>query len=109
MEVPEQPFAVAVIVYVAVPEALLLLLESVWAIVVGQDDGQAVAPLIPAVCATVQANVLPETLLVSAIKGAAPEHIVCDVGLAVATGIGFTVTITVIGIPTQPLAVGVIV
>ena len=59
--------------------------------------------------ATVQENVVPVTLLVSAIDGAVPEHIVCNAGVVVATGIGFTVTTTVMGVPPQPLAVGVIV
>jgi hypothetical protein len=58
---------------------------------------------------TVQANVVPDTLLVSAMEGAAPEHIVCNAGVVVATGIGFTVTTTVIGVPVQLLAVGVMV
>jgi hypothetical protein len=41
--------------------------------------------------------------------GAVPEQIVCDPGVAVATGTGFTVTITVIGVPEHPVVVGVIV
>jgi len=56
---------------------------------------------------TVHANVVPATLLVSAMEGAVPEHIVCNAGVVVATGIGFTVTTTVIGIPAHPLAAGV--
>ena len=59
--------------------------------------------------ATVQENVVPVTLLVSAMDGAVPEHIVCNAGVVVATGIGFTVTTTVMDVPEQPLAVGVIV
>ena len=61
------------------------------------------------VCTTVHEKVVPATLLVSAIDVAVPEQIVCDEGVAVAAGIGFTVTVTVIGVPTHPLAVGVIV
>jgi len=38
-----------------------------------------------------------------------PEHIVCDDGVAVAVGVGFTSTDAVIEGPGQPLAVGVIV
>ena len=36
-------------------------------------------------------------------------HIVCDDGVAVALGVGFTSTVAVTGVPGQPLAVGVIV
>ena len=37
------------------------------------------------------------------------EHIVCDGGVATAFGVGFTNTVAVIGVPAQPLAVGVMV
>ena len=37
------------------------------------------------------------------------EQILCEVGVAVADGIGLTVTVAVIAEPEQPLAVGVIV
>ena len=40
---------------------------------------------------------------------ATPEQTVCDEGVATAFGIGFTTTVAVIGVPGQPLAVGVIV
>jgi hypothetical protein len=66
----------------------------------------AVAPETPD-CTTVQEKVVPVTLLVRAMEEAVPEHIVCEPGVAVATGIGFTVIKTVIGVPAQPLAVGV--
>jgi hypothetical protein len=67
----------------------------------------AVAPLAPVCEVTVQSNVVPVTLLVKAILVAAPEHIVCVDGVAVATGLGLTVMVTVIGAPAHPLAVGV--
>ena len=38
-----------------------------------------------------------------------PEQIVCDNGVADATGDGFTWTVAVRGAPVQPLAVGVMV
>ena len=38
-----------------------------------------------------------------------PEQIVCDAGVAIAFGVGLTSTVAVIGVPVQPLAVGVIV
>lgn len=66
----------------------------------------AVAPDTP-LCVTVQANVVPVTLLVRAIDVAVPEHIVCDDGVAVATGVGLTVMVTVIAFPAHPFAVGV--
>ncbi len=37
----------------------------------------------------------------------APEQIVCNGGVAIAVGIGFTVITTSIGEPTQPFKVGV--
>jgi hypothetical protein len=46
-------------------------------------------------------------LLVRATDGAVPEHIVCDDGVAVTTGIGFTVITAVFELPTHELAVGV--
>jgi hypothetical protein len=60
-------------------------------------------------CTTVHENVVPLILLVNAIEVALPEQIVCDDGVAVAVGIGLTVTTTVIGVPAHPFAVGVIV
>jgi hypothetical protein len=68
----------------------------------------AVAPETPD-CTTVQAKVVPVTLLVRAMEDAVPEQIAWETGVAVATGIGFTVTITVIGAPEHPVVVGVIV
>ena len=52
---------------------------------------------------------VPVTVLVKAIDGAVPEQTVCEDGVAVTTGVGFTVMVTVIGVPEQPPAVGVIV
>ena len=43
-----------VIVYVAVAEVVLLLLDNVWAIEVPQEVEQAVPPLIPVPCVTLQ-------------------------------------------------------
>jgi hypothetical protein len=77
---------------------------NVCAIVLPLD---AVAPLAPVCEVTVHANVVPVTLLVNAILVAVPEHIVCVDGVAVAVGFGLTVIVTVIGVPGQPLAVGV--
>jgi hypothetical protein len=73
------------------------------------------APVPPAVVSPVtlplagvdQEYVVPATLLVNETPVALPEQIVCGFGVAVTTGIGFTVTGTMIGVPTQVAAVGV--
>ena len=75
----------------------------IWAIVAPED---AVAPTTPA-CSAVHENVVPATGLLSATEVAVPLHIVCDAGVAVATGVGLTVITTVMGVPAHPLAVGV--
>jgi len=76
---------------------------SVWAMV---EPEAAVAPETPD-CTTVQAKVVPANVLVRTMEGAVPEQIVWVPGVAVATGVGFTVTITDSGVPAHPLAVGV--
>jgi hypothetical protein len=48
-------------------------------------------------------------LLVKAIDEGELEQIDCEAGVAVATGLGLTVIVTVIGVPAHPAAVGVIV
>ena len=68
----------------------------------------ALAPDTPD-CTTVHPYVVPATLLLSDTDDAVPEQIVSDAGVVVTTGVGFTVTTTVIGVPEHPLAVGVIV
>ena len=58
----------------------------------------------------VQLNTVPTTLPDNTmVTMATPEQTVCDDGIATAFGIGFTITVAVIGVPGQPLAVGVIV
>jgi hypothetical protein len=89
---------------VAVP-AVVAVAVSIWEMVAPEA---AVAPE-TSDSVTVQENVVPATLLVRAMEGAVPEHIVCNAGVVVATGIGFTVTTTAIGVPVQLLAVGVMV
>ena len=70
----------------------------------------AVAPLTP-VCVTVQLYVAPATplLVLNAMPVVAPLQIVCDAGVATTSGLGSTVTITVIGVPGQLDADGVMV
>ena len=83
--------------------AVVPVAVNVWAMVAPED---AVAPETPD-CTTVQAKVVPATLLVRATEDAVPEQIVWEAGVAVTTGVGLTVTTTVTGVPEQPLAVGV--
>jgi hypothetical protein len=100
--VPEQPLAEGVIVYVAVPAVMPVVLR-LWAMAEPED---AVAPETPD-CTTVHEKVVPATLLVRDIVVAVPEHRVCNAGVAVMTGMGLTVITTTLGVPAQPLAVGV--
>jgi hypothetical protein len=58
---------------------------------------------------TVHAKVVPVASLVSAIEVGLFEQMLCELGVAVAEGIGLTVTVTTIGVPAQLAAVGVIV
>ena len=68
----------------------------------------AEAPDTP-VCVTVQLKFAVDTLLVNAIEEALPEQIVCEEGVAVTVGIGFTVSVTDMAVPVQPFADGVMV
>lgn len=79
--------------------------DSVWII---EDPELPEAPETPD-CTTVHENVVPAILLVNAIPVLFPEQMVCEAGVAVATGFGFTVIVTVIGEPAHVPAVGVIV
>ena len=58
---------------------------------------------------TVQEKVVPATRLESAILVDCPEQMACVAGVATAAGMGLTVMVTVIGVPAQPSAVGVMV
>jgi hypothetical protein len=102
---PVQPAAVGVILYVTVC-ATVDVFVIVCAIVAPEP---AAAPVVDPEVVIVHAKVVPGKLLVSAIEVASPEQIVDDAGVAVTTGLGFTVITTVIGAPAHPPAVGVIV
>lgn len=54
----------------------------------------------------VAATALPPFTMVAIVP---PEQIVCDNGVAVTVGVGFTSTVAVIGVPEHPPATGVIV
>jgi hypothetical protein len=94
-------------VYLTTP-AVVLLLVNVW-------EMELPVPLLkpeivaPDNCAADHVNVVPVTFALRAILVVAPSQIVCEDGVAVATGLGLTVIVTVIGVPAQLLAVGVIV
>lgn len=106
IEVPAQKVGVGpvgVMVYVAVPAALLLLLESVWAMEVPE---LVLPPLIVPDCATVHPKVVLPTVLLNEIPVAAPLQIVGAEGVAVATGRGFIVTVAVMAEPTQVVGAG---
>ncbi len=96
---PGQPPNDGIMLYVAVPLPI-----KVCAIVVPLP---ANAPETVPVVLTVQANVEPVGTDVNAIAVVAPLQIETGFGVAVATGKGFTVTGTVIGVPGQPANVGV--
>lgn len=100
--VPEQPFAVGVIVYTAVPATEPVVLSVCTMLDPLPDD----APDTP-VWATVQENVVPVILLVREIDVEPPEQNDCEEGVAVATGFGFTVIVTDTGVPEQPPTLGV--
>ncbi len=101
---PAQPPTDGVIVYTAVP-GLVVVAVNVCAITVPE---LAEAP-VTLFCVTVQLKVVPATLLVRATVELCNEQMLCEEGLAVADGIGFTVTVAVIGVPVQAPAEGVIV
>ena len=85
--------------------ALAVVAVNVCAIVAPE---LALAP-VTLVWVTVHAKVAPPVLLVNAIDVALFEQILCEFGVAVADGAGFTVTVAVIAAPEHPPAVGVIV
>jgi hypothetical protein len=106
MDVPVQPFAVgvmvkvtaiaAVVVFVRLPLMSPLPLEAI--------------PVTVAVLSLVQLKVVKGILPDNTIGVIAlAEQMVCDAGVATAVGLGFTKTVAFIGIPEQPLIMGVIV
>jgi hypothetical protein len=87
---PEQPFAVGVIVNVTVTGALEVFINAPLKL----PDPLAAIPVTEAVLFLVQLKVVPLMLLVN-VTGVivAPEQMVCVNGVAVATGAGFTSTV----------------
>lgn len=103
--VPGHPFATGVIVnvtvtgeavvFVNVPEISPLPLAAI--------------PVTIAALSLVQLKVVPAVFPVNTIGVIAPEQTVCDAGVAIALGVGLTVTVAVDDIPGHPFAVAVIV
>jgi len=94
---------VATTEYVTVPEVVPVVVNVCEMLV----PEPAAAPLIPVDEDTVQLNVVPATLLVRGMFVVAPEQMVAGSGVAVMTGLGFTVITIVTGVPGQEFAVGV--
>ena len=104
--VPVHPFAVGVIVNVTVTGKKVVLVS----VPVITPLPLAAMPVTVAVLSLVQLNIVPVTLPVKTIgRIGLAEQMVCDAGVAVASGVGFTRTVAVTGNPGHPLAVGVIV
>jgi hypothetical protein len=104
--VPGQPLAVGVMVKVTVtaPPVVLVSMPAIF------PAPEAGIPVAVAVLSLVQLNTVPVTLPLNTIVVIVlPEHIVWVAGVATAFGEGFTMTVAVIGVPGQLLAVGVIV
>ena len=104
--VPAQLFAVGVMVNVTVTGALVVFVKTP----VILPDPLAAMPVTKAVLFLVQLYVVPLTLLLNATGViVAPEHIVCVDGVATTFGVGFTSIVAVMGVPEQPVPVGVMV
>jgi len=101
---PGQPLAVGVMVKVTRIGAKVVLVS----VPLISPLPLAAIPVTVAKLSLVQSKVVPATLPVRTIVviGLA-EQTVCAAGVAIASGVGFTVMVKVIGGPGQPLAVGV--
>ena len=103
---PGHPLAVGVIVNVTVTGAAVVLVNAPLI----SPAPLAAIPVTATVLSLTHVYVVPAVLLLSTIVLiVAPEHIVCDDGVAIALGDGLTTTVAVIEGPGQPFAVGVIV
>src|SRR5664280_2651923 len=102
--VPAHPPMAGVMIYVALTEAVVVLVRDSLIRAVAP----APAPLdIPATTALVHANVAPTVELVAVYHNGVVLQTVCAAAL-VMTAVGLTVTVRLNGVPTQPLIVGVI-
>ena len=98
MGVPVQPFTVGVMVNVTVTGEALVLLTTALIL----PEPLAAIPVTVAVLSLVQLYTVPGTLPVKAmVVMAFPEQIVCDDGVATASGVGLTVMVKLTGVPLQ--------
>jgi len=103
---PGHPFAVGVMVNVTSIGANVVLVS----VPMISPEPLAAMPVTVAILSLVQSNVVPATLPVSTIAAIGlAEHTVCEAGVAVASGVGFTRIVARIGTPRHPFAVGVMV
>ncbi len=103
---PAHPLTDGIILYTTVP-GMVPVAVRVCAIVLPLD---AVAPVTPVTDPKTQLNVVPVTGLLNTIDVVLPVHIVCEGGVAVMIGVGFTVMVNVfaapehVGLPEPPPA-----
>ena len=96
---PTQPLAVGVMVKVTVIGALVVLVSGP---LIGVPAPLAAIPTTVATLSLVQVKVVPTVLLVNTILDIAePLQIVCDAGVAIAFGVGFTVMVKLCVGPVQ--------
>jgi len=103
MGAPVQPFAVGVMVNATVIGAVVVFVREP---VIFPEPLPAI-PVTVAVLSLVQLKVVPLTALLNAIEVGDAEQMVCDKGVATATGFGFTRTVAGVGEPAHPAAEGV--
>jgi hypothetical protein len=93
---PGQPLAVGVMVKVTVMGAIVIFVK----VPLIFPEPLAAIPVIAALLSLVQVYVAPEVVLESTmVVIVAAEQIVCETGVAITTGDGFTSTVAVIGAP----------
>ena len=107
MGVPSQPLSVGVMVKVTVTGAVVVFVRV--AVLIFPVPLAAI-PVTATVLFLVQLKVVPANPPLNPMGAmAVPEQMVWVEGVATALGIGLTSTVAVIGVPAQPLAVGVMV
>ena len=106
IEGPGQPLAVGVIVNVTNIGAFVVLVNAPLILPLPL----AAIPVTVAVLSLTQLKTVPETSpVITIVLIIPPEQMVCDASVAIAFGVGFTITVAEIGVPGQPLAIGVMV
>ena len=105
---PAQPLAVGIMVKVTVTGKAVVFVNVP---AIELPVPLAAMPVTATVLSLVQLYTTPATALpvITIVVIGVAEHRVCEDGVATAVGVGFTNTVEVIGVPAQPLAVGVMV